>query len=52
MIIVLNRKELSKEIKRANTRLVALEKKGLADTSRAYQYQKQWDLDYISIKNN
>ena len=38
MIIVLNRKELSKEIKRANTRLVALEKKGLADTSRAYQY--------------
>ena len=38
MLIVLNRKELSKEIKRANTRLVALEKKGLADTSRAYQY--------------
>lgn len=35
---MINKKILAKEIKRANTRLVALEKKGLADTSRAYQY--------------
>ena len=36
--MTVNRTQLSKDIKRANTRLVALEKKGLADKSRAYQY--------------
>ena len=36
--MVVNKKSLARDIKRANTRLVALEKKGLADTSRAYQY--------------
>lgn len=36
--MTVNRAQLAKEVKRANTRLVALEKKGLADTSRAYQY--------------
>lgn len=36
--MIVNKTKLAKEIKRANTRLVALEKKGLADTSRAYQY--------------
>lgn len=36
--MTVNRTQLAKEVKRANTRLVALEKKGLADTSRAYQY--------------
>lgn len=36
--MTVNKKALARDIKRANTRLVALEKKGLADTSRAYQY--------------
>lgn len=36
--MIVNRTKLAKELKRANTRLVALEKKGLADSSRAYQY--------------
>ena len=36
--MAVNKKSLASDIKRANTRLVALEKKELADTSRAYQY--------------
>lgn len=36
--MAVNKKLLARDIKRANTRLVALEKKELAGASRAYQY--------------